>query len=417
MNTDIFRKVSLARLASPEQLDQILRVTKPKDWVALGATALLLGVAVVWGYEGRIATKAAGQGVIIRSGGVLSVVSPAAGMLLSINVKVGDKIAANQVIAKVAQPVLVEQIRTTREALDELRGARARMMDMRSQGAKLDVEAIERQIANARQQIEDLKTQAKLVQDQIPVDQELLNKGLVTKQQVIATEQKLVSVNGQIADVKAKIVQLEAQEFSSRAQPEQADADIKAKITDLERQLAAQESQLALSTNVVAQYSGEVLERRLDPGSPVSTGMAIVTIQPDVRQLEALVFLPSDKAKSAQVGQDVQISPTTVKREEYGFIEAKVVFINDYPATPAALMRNFQNEALVNSLTSAGPVTEVRVRLLADAATPSGFKWSSSRGPDIVISSGTICTGEVVTEEQRPVSLVFPYIRKTLGLS
>jgi HlyD family secretion protein len=417
MNTDIFRKVSLARLASPEQLDQILRVTTPKNWVALASTALLLGVAVVWGYTGSIATKAAGQGVIIRSGGMLSIVSPAAGMLLSLDVKVGDKIRANQVIARVAQPVIVEQIRATRQALDQLREDRERMMQVRAEGTRLDIDAIERQIANARQQIEDLRTQAKLTEQQIPVDQELLNKGLVTKQQVIATQQKLVDINGQIASVQAKITQLQAQEFSSRAQPQQADADVRARIADLERQLAGQESQLAQSTNVVALYSGEVVERRVDPGSAVAAGTPILSIQPDVSTLEALVYLPADKAKGAKVGQDVQISPTTVKREEFGFILAKVVRVNDYPATPAALMRNFQNEALVNSLTGSGPVTEVRVALEADPATPSGFRWSSSRGPNVVISSGTLCSGEVVTREQKPATLVFPYIKEKLGIS
>jgi HlyD family secretion protein len=291
------------------------------------------------------------------------------------------------------------------------------MLDMRRQGSQLDVEAIERQIANAKQQIEDLHAQEKLVQQQIPVDQELVNKGLATKQQVISSQQKLVDLGGQVAATQAKITQLQAQEFSSKAQPEQADGDFKARIADMQRQLAGQESQLALSTNVVSPYGGEVIERKLDPGSTVAAGTPIVSIQPDVRTLEALVYLPAEKAKSAQIGQQVQISPTTVKREEYGFILARVVHVNDYPATPAALMRNFQNEALVNSLTGGGPVTEVRVVLESDPATPSGFRWSSSRGPEVVISSGTLCVGEVVTREQKPATLVLPYLKDKLGLS
>jgi HlyD family secretion protein len=417
VNTDIFRKVSLARLSSPEQLDQILRVTTSKDWVGLLATGLALSVAVVWGYTGSIPTKAAGQGVIIRSGGVLSVVSPAAGMVLALDVNVGDKIAANQVIAHVAQPVIVEQIKATREALAQLREDRERILKLQLQGSQLDVDAIERQIANTKQQIEDLRAQAKLVEQEIPVDQELLSKGLVTKQHIIAAQQKLVDISAQVAAAQARITQLEAQVFTSRAQPQQADTDFKARIADIERQLAGQQSQLALSANVVTPYSGEVIERKVDPGSAVAAGTPILSIQPDVRTLEALVYLPADKAKSAQVGQAVQISPTTVKREEFGFILAKVVQVNHYPATPAALMRNFQNEALVNSLTNAGPVTEVRVLLEADPTTPSGFRWSSSRGPEVIISSGTLCVGEVVTREQKPVSLVFPYIKEKLGLS
>ena len=75
MESRIFRKVSLERLSSPEQLDQILRVTNAKGWGALLGILILLGVSVVWGYEGSVAAKAAGQGLIVRSGGVLNVVT------------------------------------------------------------------------------------------------------------------------------------------------------------------------------------------------------------------------------------------------------------------------------------------------------------------------------------------------------
>lgn len=98
-------------------------------------------------------------------------------------------------------------------------------------------------------------------------------------------------------------------------------------------------------------------------------------------------------------------------------MRGKVVYVANYPATPAAIMRNFQNESLVTSLTNGGPVTEVRVELIPDPKTPSGFAWSSPLGPPITVSSGTICTAAVVTREQRPVSLVFPIIKEKLGLS
>jgi HlyD family secretion protein len=75
----------------------------------------------------------------------------------------------------------------------------------------------------------------------------------------------------------------------------------------------------------------------------------------------------------------------------------KVTFVAEYPATYAALMRNFENEALVKSLAADGAVTELRVVLEADTSTPTGFRWSSSRGPRISISSCMIFTVQIVT--------------------
>jgi HlyD family secretion protein len=91
--------------------------------------------------------------------------------------------------------------------------------------------------------------------------------------------------------------------------------------------------------------------------------------------------------------------------------------VADYPATPAALMRNFQNEPLVASLTGAGPVTELHVRLFHDDATPSGYRWSSPLGPRMKLSSGTLVSAQIVTRRQRPIDLVFPSVKQMLGVS
>jgi HlyD family secretion protein len=94
-----------------------------------------------------------------------------------------------------------------------------------------------------------------------------------------------------------------------------------------------------------------------------------------------------------------------------------VVYVGEFPASFDALMRNFQNETLVRSIMAVGPVTELRVTLESDPKTRSGFNWSSSRGPDIKISSGTLCTVQVITRQQSPMSLLFPFFKGKLGLS
>src|SRR5271157_797773 len=102
METSIFRKASLERLSSPEQLDTIMRLTGAKRWLALAGMFLILGVAVIWGYEGTIDTKVSGSGVIVRTGTVLNVVTSGTGLVTGINVNLGDRVKADQVVAKVS---------------------------------------------------------------------------------------------------------------------------------------------------------------------------------------------------------------------------------------------------------------------------------------------------------------------------
>jgi HlyD family secretion protein len=167
---------------------------------------------------------------------------------------------------------------------------------------------------------------------------------------------------------------------------------------------------------VVTPYAGEVLEIKVAPGGTVGADAPVISVQPDSDVLEALAYVSAVQAKDVRVGMEVRVSPSTVKREEYGFMRGKVTFVAGYPATTAALMRNFQNDRLVSALADHGPVTEVRVALERDPATPSGFRWSSSAGPSVLISAGTLSVAEIVTETRAPITLVVPLLKKTLGL-
>ncbi len=417
MNTKLFRQVSLERLASPEQLDQLLRVTSPRAWAGLGAIVLLLATTAVWAYKGTIVTTAAGQGVIIRSGGVLNVVTRGDGVVMSVSARVGDRIQANQVVATVAQPVLQQKVRAAEQALQEMLREREHSLETKRQSAKLQVDALERQSVNAERQISELEEQIKLTQEQITAEEQLLAKGLITKQQSLVSKQKLIDTRDQIATLRAQIKQYEAQKFAADTQPNQDDADMRTKISGQQRDLAEAQKELALAENVVSPYAGQVLELKVSPGASVTAGQPALSIQPDAQNLELVAYLPSLQAKDTRAGMEAQVSPSNIKREEYGFIRGVVTHVSDYPATPAALMRNFENETLSTALSSSGPITEVRIVLNTSPDTPSGFQWSTSKGPPVLLTSGTLCTVQVVTRRQRPLSLVLPYMKDNLGLN
>ncbi len=416
MNPTIFRKVSLERLSSPERLDLAWKVTNPKEWMALLGIFFLIGAAAVWGFTGSLATKVMAQGVIIHRGGVVNIVAPGTGQVVRVAVAVGDNVRANDVIAEIAQPGQMERIKVTQGALDDAKRERERQLRVKTDSANLQLEALARQRANAEREIVELGEQVRIVNEQIPVDEELLARGLITKQQSLATRQKKVTLEGQIADRQALIKQYDAQKFSTEDQPRESDIDMQARITDLERNLAALQQDLATTSKVISPYTGRVLELKVYRGSAVSDGTPMVSIQPDAGNLEALVYLSAVEAKDVKPGMAAQISPGTVRREDYGFMTGNVAFVADYPATPVAMMSVLGNDPLVQSITAAGPVTEVRIDL-DPAPTASGFKWSSREGPPQRISSGTLCSAQVVTSHDRPITFVVPMVKAKLGLN
>lgn len=57
MNNQIFRKKSVDRMSSPEQLNDYIKVTNPGVWMALVAIVILLIGVCVWGFFGKLETK------------------------------------------------------------------------------------------------------------------------------------------------------------------------------------------------------------------------------------------------------------------------------------------------------------------------------------------------------------------------
>ena len=416
MNTKLFRQVSVERLSSPEQLDQVLRVTGFRSWLSLAAVFAVLTVVVAWGYTGSIPTTATGEGVIVRSGGVLNVVAPGSGAVVDVRVKPGDKVRPKQVIATIAQPELMEKLRATENALGDAKRQRRQNIQIQQDAARLQVEALERDRANIQLQIAEWNERSKLAADQTKSEEQLLAKDLVTKQQVNTAQQAQVSIQQEIDALRVKLKQYDAQEFSINAQPQQTDLPAQANVASIERDLAGLRQQLTMAERVVSPYGGEILEAKVYPGSSVAAGQPLFSLQPDAAQLEVVAYVPSSQAKDIRQNLEVQISPMNIKREEYGFMRGDVNYIADYPSTPEALMRNFQNPSLVAALSQSGPVTEIHASIKKNRSTPTGFEWSTSQGPPSKITSGTICFVQTVTKREKPITLLFPYLKKQTGL-
>jgi HlyD family secretion protein len=171
-----------------------------------------------------------------------------------------------------------------------------------------------------------------------------------------------------------------------------------------------------LSSRVTSPYAGRVVEIKVDVGNVVSVGTPIASLELEEGSLQALLYMPAAEGKKVYPGMDALISPTTVRREEHGLILAKVKTVSAFPATYQGMMRTLANETLVQSLATSGAPVEVYAELVPEPSTESGYRWSSRKGPPVKIYSGTLCDGMVTVQKQRPIELLIPYIRETLGI-
>jgi HlyD family secretion protein len=412
----IFRKVALERLSSPEQLDQLMQVTTPKGWLALTALGVLLLTALAWGVFGSIPTEATGEGILLRRGGVSNLVAAENGQVEEILVTVGDVIEKGQVVARIRQEELLRQIQDSRDKLADVRGEYQDLLRYAGEQERLRERELAQQRANLQQTIRAYEREVQIAEERIAVERDLLKDGLITKQTLLATEARLNQAQDQLADARLELNGLELKRLESEQQVDQQIEVRQAAIRDLEIELRQRQARLGETARVVSNRAGRILELLVDRGDVVSPGTPLLNLEVISEELEAVLFVPATAGKRVQPGMEVRLSPSTVKREEYGSLIGRVTWAAEFPSTQRGMLRLLGNDALVQRLMEAGPPIQVNVALEKDARTPTGYRWSSSVGPSVQISSGTLAIGDVVVREERPINLVIPAVRERLGL-
>lgn len=411
----IFRKVSLDRLASPERLDEVMEVTDARGWVALASIGLLLVVTVIWSVIGVLPEKVAGSGILLRSGGVLEVVSTAPGRVTDIPVAVGDTISEGQVVAWTAQPQILERFQDAKDQLQELEKEHLETVRFAERDAELQLQTLRQARINLEQSISADKDRLQALRARLENQQALLEKGLIAKPTLLNTQAQLDQTQEKIRSSQNQLTQTDVRELAIQNQLRETIRVGELEIAQTESQVESMERQLNTSSQVTSQYSGRILEIMAELGQIVQRGEPILSLDRagnTIQDLVAVIYVPSIHGKKVKPGMDIAIAPTTVRQEEFGMLKGKVTFVSSFPSTPKGMLRVLKNQQLVMGLSGGGAPYEIHAELTVDPSTFSQYAWTSSGGPPIRIQSGTVSTGYITVSTQRPISRLLPILRQ-----
>jgi HlyD family secretion protein len=412
-----FRAVALQRVASPEQLDHLVGITKPFDWILTFVVCVALAAALTWGVVGRIPTRAAGEGILISGGGrVVDAVSAAAGRLSSVNVAVGDHVQQGQAIAQIAQTDIeqrhtsaIEVFREREREHADLTAKVASELASKSQNfAKLEA-AFNQVVKATDQRIEYLTVDLRNLED-------LLAKGYTTRRNVEDRRRDLTDAQQRKEDTRNEILKLRSQKTDLETQRAREIQQSEFTLNDARRQMDAIAGMLKQNTQVISPIEGRVLEVKVSAGSVLAVGTPVIAIESEGTELEALVYIPAERGKNVKPGMQVSIEPSTVKREEFGTMVGTIVTVSDFPMTPQGMAAVLHNDSLVSRFSHDGAPYAARVSLEQDPATASGYRWAVGKGPPVRLTSGTLTRAEVTTRNQRPLDLVLPLIKRLTGI-
>jgi HlyD family secretion protein len=416
---NVFRKVSLDRLSSPEQLDQLMQVTDARGWIILSALGVVLVTAVAWGVLGSVSQDVPCSGMLVKSGGVFEISAPSTGRITDLAVRVGDTVTEGQVVARMSDPNLAAKLFEAQAVLTELKIQHESIVVHGSKEVALQTQSLAQQRATVTRTIAAAQRSATSFRETAELQAQLVREGLLTRQTELATRQQLDGAEKQIGDGQSQLAQVAVQEQELRAKHEKEVRDSQTKIAAQERAIAGLEREMKSNTEVVSSHTGRIVEIIADQGTLVSPGEAIVTLDltgRTVKELEVILYVPSSYGKQIQVGMTAYVSPSTVKREEFGLMVGRVTYVSDYPATSRGMLRILKNDKLLASLIGTDSPYEVHADLLVDERTVSGYRWSSSQGPPLKIQSGTRAAAYITVARRRPIEMVLPLLREYSGL-
>jgi len=418
MAAPFFRKAALEKLSTPEKLDQLIKVTGPKAWLALGTITLALGVALIWSFWGNVKTKLNATGVLL-GGEIHEVVATSQGQLVDLKVGIGNQVNYGDVIATVEQPQLAQQIKEAEALLAEREFELEQLQSFGTQDARLQADFLRQQRMSLRLQIQTQQKSLDFLSNQLETEKELLHKGLITNSQLVNTKQQIEGARNQIANLKAQTAQTSTQKLSLDFDAEQRVQLMKQRIAQAERNLVQLNERYQIESNIKSSYSGEVVELLTDAGIIVGQGTPLFKLKNyngTSDDLRGVLYIPSQDGKKIKVGMEALIAPSTVQPQDFGFIKGKVTYVSDFPITQKGMLTSVKNDQLVQGLLQMGAPFEVHVEFEKSPDSYSGFEWTSAGGPQVLINEGTSCFGKVTVNSQPPITTVIPALKKFFDL-
>ncbi len=238
-----------------------------------------------------------------------------------------------------------------------------------------------------------------------------------------AEREHLQNLN-KIDEITTKIKELNNQETKLAQQNLEKTAAQTNQIQEIKGKIAQLQMKLAGDSNIISQYNGKILEVSVAPGQILSPGMRLGAIEAEDpgAKIVSLVYFADKDGKQIKPGMSVQVTPSVVKRERFGGIIGKVTSVSPFPVTNQEMAAIIGNENIASSLSKTfeaggGAPVQIFAELEEDSINPSGYKWSSSKGPAIKITSGTTTSVRVKIAEQTPISYVIPIFKSLTGVN
>jgi HlyD family secretion protein len=422
-----------------DQLDTLVRVTTVQGWTYLATLFAVGASALAFAILYKVPTKVNGDGILLIDKDTLAQVrARATGRLMALSVHLGDWVEPGEKIGQISQDDLEDAIREADSKLSDLRREDQELTAFEDRESQRKESAIARvEVAILRAQ-ETARDKLKIAQRAFDGADRLREQKHLGDLELLETREKFYDIRNELNNGQSRLAELDLDRITAENLRGRARLERRLRIKQMETRLALDREKRTRTSQIVSPAGGRVAQVLSAGGELVREGSPVVLLHAPKAErgaddsgssYESIVFVSAGEGKKIEVNDPVEIVPSTVKREEHGFIFGRVVAVAELPATKLAMEAALEHPELVDAFLkryAPGVLLRVHVALEQSGRASSGvvrppsdrhnpFRWSSSSGPEQPLRTGTMCQAAIVVEKRRLIMLILPWTRKLVG--
>jgi NHLM bacteriocin system secretion protein len=420
MSESFYRKQALDAAATMQDIQRTMRVTRTMTRVTSSVLATALALAVTWSGFVKVPLHVQSHGVLVSANDVLlSQITPlAAGYVSHINVRKNSMVKKGDVLAVLTMPDRLIEVRKAERALESARLNIENKRSLREADAKVQNANFQKQLDALEERIATLKRKQGWLVERSDNLSDLSQKGYVAQDMLTNARIASEAAGNELADAYAQRVSLRAQQDEAETARQREELADEFQLIQLRQELEATKSALKADSTIIADVEGRVANINTRPGALASPGQALFEIIPhqgnEPMKVEAITFVPLDKGKRLKAGDQALVTPSDLPEDVHDKLVAKVKSVSDVPMSSTALQNLLGDDALVQTVTSKGPVFEVR--LVFEHGGKTDYQWTSQNSPQIDLTPGTPMSAQITMERTPLLALAIPAVKQMLGL-
>lgn len=413
---NIFRPKALARMSTPEALDERVKLLSPGIWLALLPVFILMAAAGIWGWFGRIDTKVNAAGIIMNVGSLRSITAQSNGNLKYLNVEEGTRVEQNQVLGVIDQPLLELEIRQLADKFILLEKQFSELVeeDKKNKSIRADYYGKIDDVTSST--IEKLTQIQGYIRELSDMYKYLREKGITSKETFYQMLENAINAEVNVTKQKGDKYKIPLEQFDFLYENKKMFWEKLKEIKLTQNELAVKRMTYMTNALLICPVTGVVANVMKSPGDSVAPGERVMTVFPQVfDNIHVTAFLSAREWKKVKLNQLVYVSPTDIEPQRYGYMVGLVSHMADYPDAEQTLDNIFKNKDLVQFLKRNEPVViRVLVELIPDSGNSTGVKWTCTPPANAKLTIGTPCNVSVVVERRPPITYVVPWLKEKL---